>query len=412
MNSRKNKILVLLGFWWLFIALLMPFANGTINQKIQAIIIFSFLSIIHFLLSKKYFKFYIGNFPQQIKTNFKSLQCRFSKRKKRNYETQQVNSYIKCPYCYKYNNKKNIYCINCGKKISLPTSPNSIYENLETKNRFKGKFLYDSFVNLYMDMEENFLVEAEYYNNNVCPNCGMVDAKGFNTTKNCKGCKTKIIKRSNWLTKQGYLFGTSERLELFNEYNHTLSNLQFYEEKLQSLARYEENLHLLIFKFGCSSTTVSPKDLVWNICNYLSNDYNHRGLQLLDKIIKGNHEIELVNKAHIYFFKDSICQYLKFEIMEYEKDFCMANAIISQYTYCFIYSELILIKYNKFNLNDFDSLIKTDKLNFLKNYLTKYNISFEDFRKTFMAHVTCYHISIISKEDCLKIIKKILYKKD
>lgn len=327
-----------------------------------------------------------------------------------NNKKNKLSSNIKCPYCHKKNDKRNCYCIHCGNKIKVNFNQNSvsISKDLEIMNNLEGKFLYKNIVNLYHSMENEFYEEAKFYDNNACPSCGMIDEKGFNTTKKCKGCKTKIIKRSNYLTKQGYLFHSSERLALFEEYNQKASQIRFYESKLQYLSQFEDNLSLLIYKFGHNPTVINPKDLVWNICNSLSSDYSYNGTILLEKIIKGNNDIELVNKAHTLFFRDSICQYLKIQIMEYEKKFNIAESLIPQYVYSFIYSEFILIKYDKFNNKTFESFINKEKLDFLREYLIKYNMSFKTFKNNFMNYVYCYHIPIISKEDCLNLIQKIL----
>ncbi len=148
MNSRKNKILVLLGFWWLFIALLMPIANGTINQKIQGFVIMSILTIIHFLLAKNYIMFYFSKESKNLRKEIKEKEFNQFKTELENKNNQM--DLIKCPQCDCLISTNNTFCTTCGKKLkdnNLTANESVFFEDVEDP-------LYKEILNFVLNQEK------------------------------------------------------------------------------------------------------------------------------------------------------------------------------------------------------------------------------------------------------------------
>lgn len=148
MNSRKNKILVLLGFWWLFIALLMPVANGTISQKIQGFVIMSILAIIHFLLAKNYIMFYFSKESKNLRKEIKEKEFNQFKTELESKNNQM--DLIKCPQCDCLISTNNTFCTTCGKKLkdnNLTANESVFFEDVEDP-------LYKEILNFVLNQEK------------------------------------------------------------------------------------------------------------------------------------------------------------------------------------------------------------------------------------------------------------------
>lgn len=148
----------------------------------------------------------------------------------------------------------------------------------KTQNPFKklnDKYLNNEYISLYNRMQYDFAEEAQYYNNHCCPNCDIV----FDNEVKTSECKKQITKRSNYITKQGYLIGTNKLCKYMN-YEQKLRDLHFYEDILKNIS-YMGDIREYVKECQKKFTSSSIRELVWNILNELSNQYLNKGYNIL-----------------------------------------------------------------------------------------------------------------------------------
>lgn len=345
---------------------------------------------------------------------------------------QRNKSFFKKNRYYKYNhiiNKNDKFCKYRG--ISLfqkknENKTNNLLNSLNQKNKnsiiliqknipnqtydkINDKFLNEEYIYLLKNMEIEFEEESEYYNNNCCPQCGVVFGKKVNASKTCPDCKKKIIKRSNYFTKQGYLM-SSKKLIKFEEYQTKLNNLRFYEEKFCYIDTFIENdinIKELIQLFRKKKYILNEKDLLWNICSYLSSESSFEAVKRFKKIENKNIidiDITETHEIHCYLIRDLSYQVIKIKIMEHEHNINMVRSLVSQYIYCYIIAHYILVKYDIYNICTKKWLKNLINSQDIIRYLNKYNLDKNTFKEDFYKYSNGYPINIISKEDAWNII--------
>lgn len=316
-----------------------------------------------------------------------------------------IYNMIKPVYNAYTKNNSNKILTNNQKKLFSDVKIKPIKSNKEEAfNKLKDKFLDEEFIAEYDRLQHDFFKEAQYYNNWCCPNCGVVFDKPIKTSRNCSACKKRIIKRSNYLTKQNYLIG-EDRIYTFINYQEKIGNLRFYEDKFRYISMIEPEIKKIIRNFRKKQTIQNVRELFWNICNDLSSECIFETTKLLKKVSYADNDEELIHKITSLLFKDNIYRHLKIKMVEYEKKDNLLITLVPQYIYGDITANYIQVKFDKFNICNMEWLYKGIDIKALREYLENYNMSLTDFKEAFMTYTDGYPIHLISKEEAWKIIE-------
>lgn len=205
------------------------------------------------------------------------------------------------------------YKIMCAEITSLEhkDKKNHKLNNNATKNENKkknaieiieDKYLSNEFMQLYNDISEEFIAEKEYYDNNSCPYCGTVSDKKINNSKKCSSCKKYIWKRSNYMTKQGYLLA-DEKIEKYNAFHDKANELYFYEHLLKKRELLLDDDYIKskrILKDIINDYRykyVSVRDIVWNFFQNYSIKFEKEAILLFGKMVKMD---DMLDKLDVY----------------------------------------------------------------------------------------------------------------
>lgn len=277
-------------------------------------------------------------------------------------------------------------------------------------NKINRKFLNEEYLNFYERLEKTFNYEKNLYNCWACPNCGVIYDKPIKSTRICKYCQKKITKRRNYLTKKAFLIG-EKNLAQYSKFEEELGLLHFYENILVKKSYSIKNLNSIIANYRKRPGIVTPRDLLWCLCNDYFMEYQHlalnefkKSINIKDTLDKITAIIETQKLFHIaYSFLDS-----SINILEREEKYDILCNLIGTYIHAQMSINLLYYTANKYAQLDEKALMQCAYNLNLENLITAKRLTINEYEKIYKENTRDFIIPIISINDSWEIVKTML----
>ena len=270
------------------------------------------------------------------------------------------------------------------------------------------KYLSNEFMQLYYDIAQEFATEKEYYDNGCCPYCGVVTEKKINTSKKCSSCKSYIWKRSNYITKQGYLL-TNDRMKKYNDYEYKIKDLSFYEKLLKNKellfdTDYDKARKILkdiINDYRYKYTSV--RDIVWNFFQDYRMNYEKDAMSALNELIKEDDMIDRLGTYHVVkgnFFKSNRFARGMIDICKYNTHYDVALDLLARVTYDSQTVEFLYYGINEFSEIDHIAVYQECYPHDIIEFLKESNYDLDDFKQQyFRVNTLLGNSNLLTKEN-------------
>ena len=278
----------------------------------------------------------------------------------------------------------------------------------EVKKRSSGKLIFNDEMKKWIDENyELFRDNYEYYENNCCPNCGVILDSKIKSSKNCPSCKKKIVCRTNKETGTKLLLN-SNQLGLFEKNDKKRKDILFYEKWLKALNNMYSEYMYYFWNLKKEKPDMSARDYAWSFENWLFNtldnealkDYQkHLELDFQDRVIKCDWDVfRMHHISNVYRYMIEIAKYNeKYDVME--------EMMLS-----LVYRSATLAKLYYYHWDDrpFDKLQFYSDASFgmylVRDYMNVFNLKFEDLEDSFKQRAHPFILNILSKEEAWPIL--------
>ena len=116
-------------------------------------------------------------------------------------------------------NNSNSVLNNTNKTIATKPRKSNI---IETHNMF----FEDEWKEWFNNDKTIFEYEYSCFQNNACPNCGVVLDKQISSSKKCQECNKKMVVRTNYKTKQKLIIG-EDKIDSYNKLDLKRKEIKF-----------------------------------------------------------------------------------------------------------------------------------------------------------------------------------------
>ena len=247
----------------------------------------------------------------------------------------------------------------------------------------KIKYFRDDINNWLNEDELEFADEYNYYENNVCANCGCVLDTKITSSKTCKFCNKKIVLRTNKITSKK-LFLSEERAREYDRHDKKRSEILFFENIIAPrISIYEKYMNEF---YRLKDKGYDPRNVVWPFISYVGGEMDRMAYKEFMKIVNlpekrmAEESFEIIRK----FFLANTQYYIMAEIADYKEQKDIAMNLYADCAYRAVQITILDDLSNPFQelkVIDYMNNINIGKIfKFLKN--NEYSI--EDFKNNFI----------------------------
>lgn len=155
--------------------------------------------------------------------------------------------------------------------------------------------------------ERAFELEYKCFENNTCPNCGVLLDGKITTSKKCPECKKQITIRTNYRTKKRLLIGT-DKIEQYNKLDKKRKEINFCDRQLQNML-YDHEIRKSFYAFKNSNPGLGARDYTYAFENQMEVYHTTRGYQIYrqaqgmpyqEKVLKEFDSLSEFEKANMW----------------------------------------------------------------------------------------------------------------
>ena len=303
-------------------------------------------------------------------------------------------------------NNSNSVLNNTNKTIATKPRKSNI---IETHNMF----FEDEWKEWFNNDKTIFEYEYSCFQNNACPNCGVVLDKQISSSKKCQECNKKMVVRTNYKTKQKLIIG-EDKIDSYNKLDFKRKEINFCEQHLQKMSYSDSDLINEFRKLKEQKPGQSVRDYFWMFCMNKSNEITDYGYKTYMNAMKKPHHQKVLEiyDAIFLFQRANVWFNYMVSLVEFEKKDNILMTMLPRAIHLGISVEMLYLK----GLGEKVDEIRLTQLNcgkVLINYLERNNISLDEFKDIYIAHATNLIIPTITPEEAWPYVKKgiILYRK-
>lgn len=276
------------------------------------------------------------------------------------------------------------------------------------KKRVSGDLIFKDEMQKWID-ENYFLFQNEYsyYDNNCCPNCGIVLNANILKSKKCPECKKRINVRTNRETGKKLLL-TDLEITKFEKDNLKRKDILFYEKWLKALNNMYPNYMYYFWNLKKSKPDMSARDYAWSFENWLFNKLDdetvkkyqqHLKLNFQDRVLECDMDVfKLTHNSNVYRYMIEIAKYKEqYDVMQEMMLSLIYRSVTLAHLYYYHWEDRPFSEIQFYSDASFG-------MNFIHFYLEKYNLKFEDLKEPFMERAHPFIINILSKEKAWPIL--------
>ncbi len=278
----------------------------------------------------------------------------------------------------------------------------------EVKKRASGELIFNDEMKLWID--ENFELfhdNYKYYENNCCPNCGVVLDSKIKSSRNCSSCKKKIICRTNKETGRKLLL-TDNQLGLYEKNDEKRKDILFFEKQMKSLSNSYPDYMYYFWNLKREKPDMSTRDYTWCFENWLMNTLDcelireyQKDLKLSfqDRVLKcDQHVFALTHVSYIYDKMISIAKYKgKDDVAEEMMLSLIYRSVELAHLYYYHWEDRPFSEIQFYSDASFG-------MHIVKEYLEENNLRFEDLKDLFFERAHSFVLNVLTKEDAWPIL--------
>lgn len=281
-----------------------------------------------------------------------------------------------------------------------------INKTINKSKERKLTYFYDIYTRCLYQYNLNFDELAQFYNNNVCINCGCVLNIRIKNSRNCPECNNKIIIKTDVCSKRKIML-TQDMLKSYEKYDKEVREILFMERIMKNKIAIYSN-YLNKFKNLKKDERFSARDIMYQFSNYVGMELDNIAYKKYMYSIKLSPQDRVLNSFDaILNFKKANQEYATlYYICMYEKKYNVAISALADVLYRDI--QIVALdnasnSYHSATDEDFINCVMTRAAN-IEELINKSEYTYEEFKKIFLNQRHPFILPKISNEECWKYI--------
>lgn len=278
---------------------------------------------------------------------------------------------------------------------------------IEKKGNVKVNYFEQEQNNWKEENKNLFYDNYEFFNNNCCPNCGVVLNSEIKTSKKCSECKEKIVVRTNPLTKEKLLLCEKD-LKKYESNDNKRKEINFCSNLIKNTSFVCNDIGKKLNKLKKEKPDLSVRDYTWNILMNLSNELTNDGLKKYNKIVNLPYRDRALEVFDVVktFEKSNLAFDRMVSLAEYEHKDNVLITMLPQAIHLGISTQYIYAL-PKFQMNlDEERICQLDCCKILYDYLNRNNMTIDDFKPIYLEHAKNLIIPTITPDLAWMYVKR------
>lgn len=275
--------------------------------------------------------------------------------------------------------------------------------NVKLKRSAAKRIFFDREMKQWLaENDEKYYSNYLYFDNNCCPNCGVVMDVLIKNSKTCPQCKKKIVMRTNKENSKKLLL-TEDEAKKYDKFDEKRKDILFYERQINALNNMYPNYMYYFWNLKKEKTDMSARDYAWSFENWLFNKTDVDTVKEYQKHLKYKFQdriIECDRDVMALIYSSNVYRYM-IDIALYKKQYDVAEEMMLS----LIYRSVTLAHLSYYHWEDrpvSEIQFYSDAsfgMNYVKEYLERNKMNFEDLKEKFMQRAHPFLMNIVTKED-------------